>query len=105
MIQSEISWSQLHDATLVRLECRWEDGGITVHLRTGMPSFPHVRIEGIGGRRIDCPRLHPWGPSGSINEVRGPTPLPDGKGSHLEIEMQSGDLIVLEAEGFMLTRT
>jgi hypothetical protein len=99
---NELSWGQLHDATLVRLECRWEDGCTTVHLRTGVSSFPEAQIVANGARRIECPRLHPWGASVSINEVRGPVTLPDEQGSRLEIEMQTGDVIVLEAEAFRL---
>jgi hypothetical protein len=98
----ELSWSQLHDATLVRLEFRWEDGCTTVYLRTGVPSFTEAQIVATGGWRIECPRLHPWGPSISVNEIRGPMNLPDEQGSRLEIEMQSGDVIVLEAEEFRL---
>lgn len=39
------------------------------------------------------------GPSVSINQVRGPTPTEDGA-LRLEIEMQTGDLLILEAAEF-----
>ncbi len=101
-MQDELSWSQLHDATLVGLEFRWEDGDMIVRLRTGLAACPQAQIHGLRGKRIDCPRLHPWGPSVSVNELRGPSPLPDGPGQRLEIEMQSGDVLVLDAEAFVL---
>jgi hypothetical protein len=101
-MRNELSWDQLHDATLLRLECRWADGCTTVYLRTGAPSFPEAQIVATGGRRIECPRFQPWGPSVSVNEIRGPMTLPGEQGGRLEIEMQSGDVIVLEAEAFRL---
>lgn len=102
MIPNDLTWEQLHDAALVDLEYRWEDGRITVRLRTGHSSFREVRIVASGGRRMECPRLSPWGPSVSVNEVRGPVALRDEDGSRLELEMQSGDVIVLEAATFRL---
>jgi hypothetical protein len=100
-MQNSPSWSDLHDATLLRVECRWEDGCFYVYLRTGISACPEVQIVATGGRRLDCPRMHPWGPSVSVNEVRGPTELAE-KLQRLEIEMQSGDVIVLDAEEFRI---
>ncbi len=102
MIQNNLSWRQLHDATLVRVECRWEDGCFSVHLRTGVSTYPEVQIVATGGKRLDCPRMHPWGPSVSVHQIRGPTQLADEKLQRLEIEMQSGDVLVLDAEDFWL---
>ncbi len=101
-MRQELEWDQLHDATLLRLECHWEDGHTTVLLRTGDTLSSETRIVATRARRIECPRLQPWGPSVSVNEVRGPVPLPHQQGSRLEIEMQSGDVIVLEAEEIRL---
>lgn len=102
MMPSELTWNQLHDATLVRIEFHWERGDVVVHVRTGQPSISNVHIVAQSGRHVDCPRLHPWGPSVSINEVRGPTPILDGKAHRLELEMQSGDVIAIEAAEFRL---
>ena len=52
-------------------------------------------------RRLGCDRQPPWGFSVSINEVRGPAAAGDDA-SVLEIEMQSGDLIRIEAVAFSL---
>lgn len=103
MMQSVPSWSELHDATLIRVECRWEEGRFFVFLRTGDTIFAQVQIVATGGRRLDCPRRHPWGSSVSVNEVRGPTPIAGENLHRLEIEMQSGDVLVLDAEDFEIT--
>lgn len=102
MMPNTLSWTQLHDATLLRVECRWEDGRFCLHLRTGIAAYPEVQVVATGGRRLDCPRRHPWGPSVSVNEVRGPTQLASENLQRLEIEMQSGDVLVLDAEEFQI---
>jgi len=102
MMNEELSWERLHDATLVGLECSWESGDVTLRLRTGLPATPRVDIRGLAGRLLLCPRRHPWGPSISVNEVRKPTRSSDNTGWRLEIEMQSGDTIVVEAGEFQL---
>jgi hypothetical protein len=98
---SKSTWSQLHDATLIRIALLWEEGKFIVQLRTGSPSFPQVQILAVRGQYLECPRRHPWGESVSINEIRGPLHTANGS-KRLEIEMQSGDVIVLEAEEFQL---
>lgn len=102
VMQAGPRWSQLHDATLVHLECRWEDGRISFQLRTGNASTRDVQIVATGGRLVHCPRVHPWGSSVSINEVRGPSALGDEGLQRLEVEMQSGDVLVVEAESFRI---
>lgn len=83
---------------LVSLEVRWKAGEVVVHLRHW--EAPHLRIVGVAVRDVQCPRRLPWGPSASVNDVRGPARADDGAGERLEIEMQSGDTIVLVAERF-----
>ncbi len=48
-------------------------------------------IRASGVTRIEVPLHHPWGPSVSVNEVRLGA-------QRLEVEMQSGDRIVVEAQ-------
>lgn len=100
-MQTDVSWSDLHDATLEYLRLSWSTGEILVRLRTGIWSCPEVTVRGHAGQRVECPRQHPWGASVSVNEVRAP--VEEAQGSvRLEIEMQSGDLLVLVAERFEL---
>jgi hypothetical protein len=101
-MKTDLSWELLHDATLVGIEMAWDSGDVVVHLRTGLSPFPHVQIKGISVRRIECPRNHPWGPSVSVNTVRGPSRTTDGAANRIEIEMQSGDTLIVEATAFEL---
>jgi hypothetical protein len=91
------AWQDLHDATLDRLELHWKTGEAVLHVRTGLAAHPRVEVVGTAVQRVACDRRLPWGPSASINRVRGPIAMADGQGQRLEIEMQSGDILVLEA--------
>lgn len=94
-------WVGLHDATLESLELRWSSGEAVLRLRTGDALYPHRVVVASAVRRVDCERQMPWGFSASINEVRGPMAA-DGEASALEIELQSGDLLRIEAASFSL---
>jgi hypothetical protein len=72
-----------------------------MRIRMGDATHHQCRILASAVRRLSCGRQMPWGSSASINEVRGPTAVGDGV-SVLEIEMQSGDLIRIEADAFTL---
>ena len=102
-MQNSPQWSQLHDATLESVHCRWAEGSIRLCLRTSIPGVPVVDIVAKGVRRLDYPRLFPWGPRVSVNEITGPRILVGALMQRLAIEMQSGDLIVVEAEVFQLS--
>lgn len=93
------SWNDLHDATLVRLDVIWDPGEVLLFLEA-WPEDIQIKVTGLW--RLEVPREQPWAHSVSINSVKG-FALPDGKHHRLEIEMQSGDTIILEAENFQLT--
>jgi hypothetical protein len=95
------SWVGLHDATLESIELRWSSGEAVLRIRTGDPTHPQRVVVASAVRRLACDRQMPWGFSVSINEVRGPAAAGDDA-SVLEIEMQSGDLIRIEAAAFSL---
>jgi hypothetical protein len=88
-------WNRLHDATLVSVNFDWATGSTVIALRTGLPEAPSVAIMAEGTTILRFARKLPWGESVSINEVRGPAAHENG--SRLEIEMQSGDVLELEA--------
>lgn len=92
-------WTELHDATLEALEMRWSSGDVILRIRTGDAMHPHRVVAASSVRRLTCSREMPWGFSLSINEVRGPKPIDDDV-FLIEIEMQSGDIIRIEARGF-----
>jgi hypothetical protein len=100
-----LTWESLHDWTLVAIELRWERGEVVVQLRGGPASTGDARIDGTSVRLLEYPRRQKWSPSGSIYEVRGPRRTRDGEADRLEIEVQSGDTIVIEAEEFRLAGT
>ena len=91
------TWQELHDATLERLELGWAAGDVVLRIRTGRAEHPQVEVVASSVRKFECDRCMPWGFSVSINEVRGPTAASDGKAERIEIEMQSGDIIRIEA--------
>jgi len=92
-------WKSLHDATLLSLGLSWEDGVVTIVLRKHPEG--RVAISGRGAVRVLCPREQPWGRSVSVNAVRC-TSATQGGLDHLEIEMQSGDLIQIDAVSFSI---
>ena len=99
MITAE-RWKELHDATLESIELRWSSGEVVVRIRTGDTTQHHRVLVASSVRRLQCDRQMPWGLSASINEIRGPTSA--GDDVVLEIEMQSGDRIRIEAGAFTL---
>ncbi len=85
----------MHDWILVDIVYKWEDGGSCKFLLRDRDSNPRY-IEARKVSALFIPRNEDWGSSSSINKVRGPDQ--DVKGRKLEIEMQSGDVIVIQAD-------
>lgn len=86
-------WGELHDKQLLGLAMTWESGEL--RMRVGATDRTW-EIVATGVRRFECTRLDPWGHSELVNDVRGPVPLVDGV-VWLEVELQSGDLLRIEA--------
>jgi hypothetical protein len=89
----------LHDATLLGISVTWADGLVEVTFRV----YPNrsVRLLSTGVVNVSVTRSQPWGPSESVNEIR----WSDGTGvglSVVEIEIQSGDSILIEANRFSI---
>lgn len=83
----------MHDWTLDTITIHWKERQIILDLRS--PSGPKQLIATGFSKFLEIGNS-PWGRSVSINEVIGPTPTAAGSNS-LKIEMQSGDVIELEA--------
>lgn len=79
--------ASLHDATFTALEVDWASGQLRFRFKTHAGV---VCVRASGFSDLKCPRLYPWGPSGSVNDV---TTEPRERGLQLRIEMQSGDVI------------
>lgn len=85
----------LHDATLRTLSFDWKQGALELLIKTAT-GFLTLRATDV--KQLSCPRQHPWGPSAHINDARS-IKGENGRGT-LELEMQSGDVIVIEAASF-----
>ena len=94
-------FADLHDATLDGLSLDWEAGLLRFGIRLESYQVTHLELRAIEVKRLSCPRREEWGRSSYVNEVRGPVVINEG-GGRLEIEMQSGDVIEIEAREVLL---
>jgi hypothetical protein len=83
-----------HDASLVSARMDWDPPTAALRVSPYPGPSPHVFLVGWGVRSLVVPRLDEWGPSVSINDVT--FEVHDGL-SHIEVEIQSGDVVVLDA--------
>lgn len=82
--------SELHDATLQRLEILWNEGVLNVLLTKVADPPERLRLTLSGVTLCNVTRRFPWGESECLNEID----VTDTKGGKkLKIEMQSGDYI------------
>jgi hypothetical protein len=81
----------LHDGVLLSADMRWSEAKVVLTVRTGAGDKRVVVHEAT---RLECPRDLPWGPSICINEIRI-NPVPASVTLRVEIEMQSGDVLVI----------
>jgi hypothetical protein len=79
----------LHDAALVAVHFVWADGTCIMTVRHSQLSDCTLTFTGVSS--LTLPRTQPWGPSQSINSASE-----RNKGQY-EIELQSGDLIKIDA--------
>jgi hypothetical protein len=85
----------LHDATLVAVRVNWADGTCIVevdHWTLGICLLTFSLIS-----HLTLPRKQDWGRSVSINSFSMPS------SGRYEIEVQSGDVIIIEASEMTLT--
>jgi hypothetical protein len=89
----------LHDSILNSIHLDWESGDLRVQIEGH--DFD-LAVLAYSLTSLECPRHHPWGPSFYIKNAI----LEDGNGSEsLTIEMQSGDLIKIEAKRLSFDKT
>lgn len=84
----------MHDWTLVSIAFDWAEGVATTTVRNPQGQSAELILRGV--TRLNAPRIREWGPSSSVNRVNGPIKQPNGV--TVEIEMQSGDVIVVNGE-------
>lgn len=88
----------LHDATLLRIDMHWGDPAraeLVFRVRGGVL----VRLCVSDLSNLVCPHRNAWGPSVSVNDLRGPFPV-EGGAERIEVAMQSGDTIVVDGAGW-----
>ena len=85
----------LHDSSLIALHVSWEDGVCVADIQHGTLGRCALTFSDVS--HITLPRKQSWGRSVSINAFSG------SNGGRYEIEMQSGDLIVIDAADAVLT--
>ena len=94
MLPSQKELARLHDGTLRTVLLDWGEG--CAELERTAPQSSLVRVQATEVTVLRCPRQAPWGWSASVNEVRIAS-TSDG-GMRLEVEVQSGDVIEIEAK-------
>ena len=80
-----------HDATLIAMRLGWDDGTCVADIDHGTLGRCMLTFSEVS--HLTLPRKQGWGRSVSINSFSVPT------SGQYEIEMQSGDLIKIEATG------
>ena len=88
----------MHDWTLLNVQFDWDAGRVTAEFLDGNGSRTLV-ADGV--QALQIPRRLEWGPSVSVNATSQIT-SPTGS-SVLKIEMQSGDVIEINAEAFKMS--
>lgn len=91
-------YHKLHDAFLDRLVVDWGHATGSIELEIDEGIVRSLRFSGLS--YLTIPRQEPWGPSSWINAVEGPKGVDNGV--QLRIEMQSGDVIEIVAQDFLL---
>lgn len=87
----------LHDASLIAVRVIWEDGRCVADIQHGTLGRCVLTFSEVS--HLTLPRKQSWGRSVSINSFSAPSC------GQYEIEMQSGDLIKIEATDVVLTAT
>ena len=100
-MESSPSFDKLHDATLTKILLDWPRRVAEVHLRTPTAPSRLAVIIASGLEQFTVPRFAPWGESSSINSTRIEVSA-DQRSRKLEIEMQSGDMILIDAADIRL---
>ncbi len=89
----------MHDWTLLTIVVEWMKGIVTITFDTY--EFNHVILTAEGLIELVVPKHDEWGESVSVNKVCGPVQLENGN-YRLELEIQSGDTITLEARSIQM---
>ena len=84
-----------HDAQLNAVTFNWTTGLVTIHITLCRTPKTEVALSVEDARSLVVPREAPWGRSFYINKL---VTHRDVEFSRLEVEMQSGDVVVVEGK-------
>lgn len=92
----------LHDAKLSKIEYCWKSKILKIFLNAYLEypesnELTQVCLSLYKVRDIHIPQKEDWGPSNYVNDVS------EAEGKY-SIEMQSGDMINIEADEFLITK-
>lgn len=90
---------EMHDWTLKRIEFDWHAARVTLDLEDSNCTMRTLTADGV--QDLQVPRFNAWGPSVSVNEVSEVVPI-SSELQRLNIQMQSGDVIQILAQRFVL---
>lgn len=90
----------MHDWVISTLEIDWDKNVINITFKTASGDQNIVATEFA---KLIVPKRENWGPSRSVYNVDKPMQLKN-KNYKILIEMQSGDLITIEAKRIVLPR-
>jgi hypothetical protein len=86
----------MHDWTLLSADYDWSSARVTMRFRTAVGTTTLIASEVAD---LHIPQRRSWGPSASVNVADWPAGM--GEDAHvLRIEIQSGDVITVEAAAF-----
>jgi hypothetical protein len=101
---AQLEWKNLHDALLTTIELNWATASVNfiITLTEEVGGGATIKCEGL--KKLYCPRIEPWGKgeADSINHVDAPVVFTEGF-SRLEIKLQSGDVIEIDAKEITLS--
>lgn len=83
----------MHDWTLINIDYNWAGKVCLLSFRDSSSELKEVKA--IGVLNVNIPHVEEWGSSSSVNEVSGPEQK--GNVQYMDIQMQSGDVIHIEA--------
>jgi len=89
----------MHDWSLVSMTFDWKRGVAELTFLTSPENLVYLKAEGVA--ELDVSRRFPWGKSLSVNEVR--KSITKEMNHRFVIEMQSGDIISIEATNIVVT--
>lgn len=89
----------MHDWTLVSIQVGWQAATVAIAFKN--TDSEQVLLTADGFTDLHIPKREEWGASVSVNEASDIELLPNGQ-QRLAIEMQSGDVLSLEAKSIQI---